>query len=183
VRVFRVGENEIYSALFVNGRETRPLSREEASVLISGEDPFAELCGQQTIVLVRPSGKRERRVLSVCKRRRKSRPIPIAGGSARMSPPVLVRKRPNHLRGRGRLLRGGDWRKNAYVKFLTRIEKGNHLEILEALKSPRYRTPDGRDVGVSKETSSEPTGRSILYLPNSGKLTSRGKTVSDELEE
>ncbi len=161
-RIIRVPDCANYAAIFIQGPNPQPLSRETASELLLSKNPVVRLCGRQVVILVRSNGEREECCVEVLKPNRRQHQDCIVSGSARMGPPVVIQSRSNSRRGRGRRVRGGDWRKNAYENILT----AEHLTIPEEIQTPRYRTADGTDLGVSKAMLLSTSERSILYFPN-----------------
>ena len=164
MRSYRVEDGD-YSAIWVGCEENRLLRSDRANELINGktsqhagisdEPPLGYLCGQQVVALILKDGRRLRKSVHVIKpisAPRIFQNAPSAKGSARMSPPTLLRKRPNKGRGRGKGSCDGDWRGNSYFKLLFGLVTGDQRaqEIVDGTKGLRYGCID--DSGVLIES-------------------------------
>ena len=131
------------------------IPRAEANELIYGTPSLARWVPQERAKLIFPDGHRETRLVSVCKKIVVPE-MPNSSGSARMSPPTMLRKRSNKLRGRGRATRNGDWRRSAYEALLDKEMSGDVLAVasLDGWKFIRFRrrNPETGEVLVDPNT-------------------------------
>jgi hypothetical protein len=147
------------------------VSENRASQLISGEHPEMKQCGTQLVILVRSNGQKENRRMLVLKPIRRRQ---VFSGLVLKGLPVVIQSRSNFRRGRGKRVRGGDWRANPYEHLLT----CGRLNLLDdQFKVQRYRTTDGKDIAVpTNGIADEIKGRSILYFPHEGRRTTVSAT-------
>lgn len=167
------------------------ISREVAAKLIHGtpgEAPAqARWVQQERVRLIFPNGRREIRLISVCKKFAPPKDT-ASSGSARMSPPAMVRKRSNKLRGRGRATRNGDWRRSAYEALLAKEMAGDVLAAasLDGWKFIRFRRRNAEtgEVLVDPKTGEalpEEFGNRWLEVDHKGRVIPAGVKSEDRM--